>query len=332
MDSPGQVEELRELSELDLTSQKFWIVRLNGGLGNQMHDFAAGWKNSKVTGSHLVLDLSGLEALVARGLGTPRQFGLNDFRIPADRVSILGNISSPLLLGLIRRSGFSVIDSAIAAAAARFANLIHPGAVREMKKIAFDPTFYEASGESRAWTYATGLHLSFKYFDSVRADLQEIFQPQRILSDSLQGIGHLLAQEGSTAVHVRRGDYVTSAATERKRVTSEAYFRDGISKVSGAKTSAPVVFFSDDQDWCKETFGDIKSAHFVEPNYSDPDAHHLFTMSKATNFVISNSSFSWWAAYLSSSPQKRVVTPKNWMLDGSYPMSDIVLPDWETLG
>jgi|GEM_PF-1591206 len=323
---------LEETLELDLSSETYWIVRLNGGLGNQMHDFAAGWQNSVELGAKLVLDLSGLDALVRRGIGTPRTFGLQEFKLPSDRVSILGNVKSPLLLRSLRRAGYSALDSAVAKAAAALTNLSSPGTVREMKKIAFDSSFYDQRSTGPGWTFVSGLHLSYKYFDKVRMDLQYIFQPSTPLGSYLETVSKLLSQNGSTAVHVRRGDYVSSAATARKRVTSESYFRDGIEELRSLTPQSPVVFFSDDINWCREVFSDVKDAHFVEPNAGDPDAHHLFTMSRATNFVISNSSFSWWAAYLSSSLNKRVITPANWMVDGSYPMEDLVPQEWDFTG
>lgn len=312
-------------------SKRYWIVRLNGGLGNQMCDFAAGLKNSLEIGAELMLDLSGIEALNLRGIGTPREFGLHRFRIYESGASILGGVSGPVTLRLIRKSGFSRGQTLLAEVATHVQNFVRPGTVLRMNEIAFNESFYGGNRVPGKWHYISGLHLSFKYFDSIKQELVKIFTPSEDISSNLAEVQKLAMAPGSTAVHVRRGDYVTSRSTERKKVTSEAYFRKGIEIASRGYSNPQIIFFSDDIDWCIERFGDIRNATFVVPEEGEPEAHHLFVMSKAENFVISNSSFSWWAAYLSTRIGKRVVTPSNWMVDGSYPMQDLIPSTWKSL-
>ena len=68
------------------------------------------------------------------------------------------------------------------------------------------------------------------------------------------------------------------------------------------------AFFSDDIEWCKQTFEGDNNV-FVE---KQDDVLDLYLMSKITNNIIANSSFSWWAAWLNENKDKTVISPKEW--------------------
>jgi len=110
-------------------------------------------------------------------------------------------------------------------------------------------------------------------------------------------------------MHVRRTDFV-DRYSEIHNVTTQAYFAAGLSLLE--KKDRPIYVFSDDLAWCKAAFGVRPGLVFVERSSSDTDASHLWAMSKGSQFVISNSSFSWWAAWLSSTQNKVVYRPTRW--------------------
>jgi hypothetical protein len=104
-----------------------------------------------------------------------------------------------------------------------------------------------------------------------------------------------------TAVHVRRGDYLD--IPQLLPVPTEAYFRAAL----GMLAETNVVVFSDDIPWCREHLSWANPVVFME---GDTDYEDLFLMAKCDHHVISNSTFSWWGAFLSGNPHP--VYPLTW--------------------
>lgn len=117
----------------------------------------------------------------------------------------------------------------------------------------------------------------------------------------------LFTGEAVTAIHVRRGDYLKNP--QYYSICSMPYFNKAIEYIGRDKK---YLVISDDIVWCKK--------HFIGENFNfvegeDPIVD-LYLQSLCTNNIISNSSFSWWGAWLNDNPTKIVVTPKQWF--GKY--------------
>lgn len=122
-----------------------------------------------------------------------------------------------------------------------------------------------------------------------------------------------------TAIHVRRGDNVFEGPWKAAYhpVPSLNYYANALEKIDGGS----VVFFSDDLPWCKATFGPAYryfEGGAVMPKEHEPayatavptDWIDFFALCAADNFVLSNSTFGWWAAWLSESDN--VTYPDPW--------------------
>ena len=143
-----------------------------------------------------------------------------------------------------------------------------------------------------------GFFQSEKYFPN-REFILNLFEP----SDEIKS--YLKNKYGDvsdyTSLHVRRTDYVTKASFHPP--CGMDYYEKALGMIEGN-----VLIFSDDLDWCKETFlGDRFT--FVSGNR---DYQDLFLMSMCKNNIIANSSFSWWGAWLNTNPNKKVIAPKKW--------------------
>ena len=123
------------------------------------------------------------------------------------------------------------------------------------------------------------------------------------------------------SVHVRRGDYVQLSETHTNQ--GEKYYKEAIERF---KDHRPVVF-SDDIEWCKNEMKWLDN----DPVFMDNDQYaDLCLMSNCNTHIIANSSFSWWAAWLSGG---QTVAPKKWFgQQGPENWSDIYCEGWETLG
>lgn len=108
------------------------------------------------------------------------------------------------------------------------------------------------------------------------------------------------------AIHIRRGDYVSN--TDNHTMLPVSYYQKGINTITSEVGNVHYMIFSDDINFCKGLFGEHEHITYI-----DQDAHtSLCLMSWCDHFVIANSSYSWWGAWLSSNPRKTVVAPKDW--------------------
>lgn len=125
----------------------------------------------------------------------------------------------------------------------------------------------------------------------------------------------IITQKLSICISVRRGDFITVKRHEAiYNVCDKNYFQRaiGIMKNKLGKDIA-LIFFSDDIEWCKNEFGNYDNVFFESGN--DSVYEKLKLMSSCRHFIISNSTFSWWAQALSNKEDKIVIAPKTWRKD-----------------
>ncbi len=127
--------------------------------------------------------------------------------------------------------------------------------------------------------------------------------------------------EGNTcSIHVRRGDFVKLDHIHPTQHIE--YFNRAMGIIKADK----YLVFSDDIEWCKKNFiGDQFT--FIE----DIDYVEMFLQSYCKHNIISNSSFSWWGAYLNWNPDKIIVAPKKWFGNSKYNSKDIIPKSWKTI-
>lgn len=118
------------------------------------------------------------------------------------------------------------------------------------------------------------------------------------------------------AVHIRRGDYVNNNKSRNKHLVCDiTWYKSAIDHIKNLVNKPNnLLIFSDDMAWVQENFKGYTNLYYVE-KYVDEPVKLLMLMSKCDHFVISNSTFSWWAAYLNSSNGKIICAPKFWFRD-----------------
>lgn len=153
----------------------------------------------------------------------------------------------------------------------------------------------------------TGYWQSQKYFVEYREDILKMFNFKLLLPEV-------------TSVHVRRGDYLN--LPNQHPVQSATYYIEGVEKVRG---EGPIFVFSDDPQWCRDNF----PREWKIMSSSDYTAD-FFMMASCPYHVISNSSFSWWAAWING---QRVTAPNNWLGPAlhRHNTKDLLPSEWEKL-
>jgi hypothetical protein len=167
-----------------------------------------------------------------------------------------------------------------------------------------------------------GYFQSPKYFNHNRGKLLKLF-----LNDAINyGVLNRLADrysvelQNSVSLHVRRGDYLKFPKIHPQQGMN--YHWTAIEQISNKHTIGCVLVFSDDIPWCKMNFAGEKF-RFVEGNTDQED---LILQSLCNHNIISNSSFSWWGAYLNCNPDKMVIAPQQWFgVNVGHGWSDIYL-------
>lgn len=174
--------------------------------------------------------------------------------------------------------------------------------------------------------YITGYFESSKYFNQIKDVIREQYTPIYSKNEVNTNLYTLINSTESVCITIRRGDFLSSEYRDQFMVCTEDYFYKAI-EIIKSKVSNPAWFiFSDDIEWVKNNM------KFPSPTYyesgNDEIWEKLRLMSSCKHFIISNSTFSWWAQYLSKNDKKVVVAPSVWRWNDPY-SNDIYENSWE---
>ena len=286
------------------------IARIEGGLGNQLFQYAAARSLADRLGCDLALDIRGLDE------NGDRPYQLDLYRI---RASV---VSSQLLQGLpeIRSSRWGRIRSSFS----QLAPAIFSFPMFWPRSFAFDPRFDQISRP----VCLVGYWQSEKYFASNRDRLLPDLQLQTPLSAQTPFLDEILSTR-SVALHIRRGDYVSNAsAAQFHGLCDMAYYVAAIEVLKARFSDIQVFVFSDDPNWARVNLKLNAPMHYVDTNPSDQGHIDLELMRQCRHHVIANSSFSWWGAWLCSSHDQVVYAPSRWFADLNVDTSDVIPSRW----
>lgn len=169
-----------------------------------------------------------------------------------------------------------------------------------------EPHFHYAPIPASA-TNLFGYFQSSKYFGNYREELRELFRAPESIVAAVDAKYRELVKPHSVAVHVRRGDYLTGDRPAFHFVTTNAYFERAIGEARRLDPTAEFVVFSEDVEWCRAQPFFAGATIVDEPD----ECLTMELMSRFRRYIISNSSFSWWATYLGA-PTEMVLAPNRW--------------------
>lgn len=284
-------------------------VKLLGGLGNQMFQYAAARALADRAASELLLDVGEFAHY------TLRRYELDAMRV---RARIQQPPSAAVAPGPIARGARALRQ--------RFFPRQAPQApLYRERSFNFDPGLLQQG----APVQLEGYWQSEKYFrdaaDAIRRDFT--------LADNLDAANRAMLQhmQGTIAVsvHVRRGDYVTNPTTAAYHGTcSPEYYRQAVEHIARRCGPLTLFVFSDDQQWVRANLPFAHPTVHVDCNPPERGAWDMHLMKQCRHHVIANSSFSWWGAWLDPSADKIVVAPRRWFTDPGIDTSDLVPAGW----
>jgi hypothetical protein len=178
--------------------------------------------------------------------------------------------------------------------------------------------------DASRWFYLRGYYQNESHFISSRARLLAEFIPKNNSQNLLES-GDAL----QIAVHVRRGDYVSlPSANAHHGVLPLSYYLQAIEVMRKRHPQAEFLIFSDDIEWCQRELKTVGNMVWVDENYGD-NAQQIYLMSQCHHHIISNSSFSWWGAWLNTREKAEVIAPMKWTTSQNEGKNNIVPSNWE---
>lgn len=194
-------------------------------------------------------------------------------------------------------------------------------------------TYNEAFFSLDANVALSGYFQSEKYFTNIRKSLIKEFSLNEPLQANEVIFENQIKESNSIAIHIRRGDYISNKSANNVHGTCENdYFIKALShmKKLNLLSDSPTLFiFSDDIEWCQENLTFDYKTVFVVGSSDRPEVD-IHLMSKCRHQIISNSTFSWWGAWLNTNPDKCVVAPLKWFKT-LHDSTDIVPAQWKRL-
>jgi hypothetical protein len=166
---------------------------------------------------------------------------------------------------------------------------------------------------------------SWRYFAGVENEIKDVFIFPEINDPNLEEIESNIRNSNSVSIHVRRGDYNNSDSL--KNLTPLQYFEDAINVIRRKVDNPKFFVFSDDIEWCKNNFTSKDIIFVSKYNYSNYIDMQLMSLCKHN--ILSNSSFSGWAAFLNRNNEKIVISPEVWSnYETGVELKDMNMPEW----
>lgn len=290
-------------------------VRLQGGLGNQMFQFAAGLALARRHGCPLKLD--------------PRYISSNPARSYAlDGFGVRAEIARPAELAAFAAD--QLWRRRLGKLTGRH-DLLLPSGYYLAPHFHFDETFLDHEPPA----YLDGYWQSPRYFETVVGEVRAAFAGPADPSRRFEEMRHeIIAAGNAVSIHVRRGDYVTGPAAHKfSGSCTPDYYARAVALMARLVPGATYFVFSDEPDEAGRMLA------FADPvviaGTADRPAEDIALMAACRHHIIANSSFSWWAAWLNPSPRKTVIAPRLWFSPDHLRKThtfDLYPKDWITLG
>lgn len=283
------------------------VMRIKGGLGNQLFQYAAAYAISKRLGQPFIFDPSFTANMTVRNF----------------RLSQLCVESSDLVDERELPRKVSVIKNVYVNKACRMFNFSKHVCENylywlETKDI-WQPEFFTIDNEN---LYVDGYFQSEKYFKEYREELLNQLRPKYEPEAPYIAAVDLIKQCNSVAVHVRRSDFRKDNCRYHY-LLGEEYYKKAITEMRKRVTNPIFFWFSDDMNWVKTHIGNASDFKFVKIRTTNGDIDDMMLMKNCKHIITANSTFSWWAAWLNEHKNAIRIVPER-----PYGMEKMIPEKW----
>ncbi len=291
------------------------VTRIYGGLGNQMFQYAAGKSISINRSDSLMLDTT------AYGLNGGVNLVDRDLDILDFNIEIVPQSTNQIIRS---KHPYGLISKACTYINKRILNKYYYG---------WHPELYD----DIHLNYLDGYFQSQNYADRIKDCINSNFKLKPYLETEISKITKIFQDNDLIAVHVRRGDYFSNPRINKWHgICNAEYYERGIQYFRKHHPKMNIILFSDDVNWCRNNIEGLKSSLSIS-DYAKKNgvllraSQELFLMSQCRHFLISNSTFSWWAQYLCRNEHKEIVSPSSWNLNPKSKNINLMDPKWHKI-
>jgi hypothetical protein len=268
------------------------IIKVQGGLGNQLLQYSVGRVLSESFGKEVKYDLSFFEEETKY---TKRPYLLDRFEtsVPVATKEEIAKVRYPYF--------FSTWTSLFVRACNKY--------IFKRYYIGYEPSFFPRIKRNNA-LYLEGFWQSYKYYESLIPLLSKevTLKDASALSAFKQEVA--FTSKVTVAIHVRRGDLVTSNGG--MQIIPKEYYERAV-PLFEEKVAAPTYcVFSDDIEWVKKEMGHLFKDVIYVSSYSLKDYEEFALIKECNHAILSNSTFCWFATLLTDTDAKVVMYPKDW--------------------
>lgn len=270
-------------------------VRIKGGLGNQLFQYASSYAISKRLEQGLLIDNSFFSSQTLRGYKLP-YLNVEYTKVDDDRDAVVELYKNKFINKLLRMAKCSNLP-------------IKNGTYfLETKSKVMDDLFTICKDS----LYLDGYFQSEEYFKEYRKELLEQFTPNYVAEQEYLDELSKIENCNSIAVHVRRGDFLKAQHdfSSFHYLLSEQYYIRTLEYVVEHIDNPCFFWFSDDIDWVKSCFGEKSNYHFVQLHTKHADIDELMLMKNCRHIICANSTFSWWASWLNENRDVLHICPE----------------------
>ena len=289
------------------------IVKLIGGLGNQMFQYAAAKRLAEKHSTIVKLDISAFEKYKLHRYSL-HCFQASEYLATQAEVAEIKGKSKRILnqISIKLRSKFDFKEPKMCGLITE--NYFH-----------FNPEILNTQNN----VFLDGYWQSEKYFSDITDILRREFVVKYQQEVQSQKFADLIQNTNSVSLHVRRADYIQNTLTNKIHGTCDQnYYNRCVGYLANQTTKPHFFVFSDEPQWAKDNLRFDHPVTIVDCNDASRNYEDLRLMSMCKHNIIANSSFSWWGGWLNTNPYKLVIAPKKWFNDETRNTEDLVPSHW----
>ena len=280
------------------------IIKLKGGLGNQMFQYAAAKALAIHNKTQTKLDIS--------------EYSTDQLR-NFDLTKLNADIAVATESEIKRLKAYNSLDRVI--------SRMTPINKRRFYKepfFHFDNNFFKLGPD----IYIQGYFQSEKYFSPIQEIIRKEYTLKETIQCKVEKLSHELKYVNSVSIHIRKGDYQNKETQDVHGILPIEYYHKAIRKIRQLVADPKFYIFTDDKRWAEDNFN-VPNSTIVSGNFSTDHFEDLYLMTQCSHNIIANSSFSWWGAWLNANPNKNVIAPLKWFNNGPSDVQDLIPETWQ---
>lgn len=289
------------------------ITKLQGGLGNQMFQYAAGKSLSLYHKVKLAVEVSFFNDGPTHDLEFPRNFEMHHFLGFNEEIVSETNKFDLNKYPFLKQSKIQRLLPA------------HKRIIYKEPHYHFDKNFFNGKKQQ----FIKGQWQSEKFFKPFEEEIKKGFElKNEYIVNVLNSVSEMKHLE-TVSIHVRRGDYLRKPEILHWHgVMSKEYYLEAFKCIEKSTKVDSVYYFSDDPEWVEKELKPLIGGEVISGNKSKSQYEDFYWMSNCKHNIIANSSFSWWTAYLNKYPKKIIIAPKKWYNNAPVITEDVYPQQW----